>query len=229
MASRGIKSNGAYLMKKTSLLILAGATSLFLSGCDLVGIRGNGHVITDQRPVTDFAEVAASGGLRIEWHSGPPSLSITTDQNLLSHIENRIEGKTLRLRTHDRLRPTHGIKVSISSAQLEGADLRGAVDLIVKNISGSKFYVRASGASDITVDGRVEEFLADLTGATDLRAKDLKTKSTEISSTGASSAKISVSETLRVSITGAGDVTYYGNPKTIEKHVTGAGSIRHKD
>jgi hypothetical protein len=62
-----------------------------------------------------------------------------------------------------------------------------------------------------------------------LRAKTLQTKSAEISTTGAASAYISVSETLRVSITGAGDVTYYGNPKTIEKHVTGAGSIRHKE
>jgi len=46
---------------------------------------------------------------------------------------------------------------------------------------------------------------------------------------GAADVTISVSETLRVSVTGAGDVKYYGNPPTIEKHVTGAGSIRHKD
>ena len=38
-----------------------------------------------------------------------------------------------------------------------------------------------------------------------------------------------VSDTLRVSIAGAGDVDYYGNPQTIEKHVTGVGSIQHKD
>jgi hypothetical protein len=68
-----------------------------------------------------------------------------------------------------------------------------------------------------------------VTGAADVKAEKLQTKTTEISSTGASSAKVSVSETLRVSITGAGDVTYWGNPKTIEKHITGAGSIRHKE
>jgi hypothetical protein len=33
---------------------------------------------------------------------------------------------------------------------------------------------------------------------------------------------------LKVAITGAGKVKYSGNPK-IEKHITGAGSIRHKD
>jgi len=101
--------------------------------------------------------------------------------------------------------------------------------LIAKQVPGPKFYVRTRGASDISVDGNVEEFLADLTGASDLKAKGLQAKTIEISTTGAASAYVSVTDTLRVSITGAGDVTYYGNPKTIEKHVTGAGSIRHKD
>ena len=215
-------------MKRISIFTISAAALLF-GGCDWAGIKGNGHVITEQRSITEIKEIVASGGLRIEWHSGAPGLSITTDKNLLQYIDNQISGNTLRLRTRERVRPTHSIKISVSSAQLNGAQLSGAVDLVAKQIAGPKFYVRATGASDLTVAGNVDEFLADVTGATDLRAQDLKTKTTEISSTGASSAKISVSETLRVSITGAGDVTYFGNPKTIEKHVTGAGSIHHKD
>ena len=50
-----------------------------------------------------------------------------------------------------------------------------------------------------------------------------------ISTTGAADAEIAVSETLKVAITGAGKVSYSGNPKTIEKHISGAGSIRHRD
>jgi len=34
---------------------------------------------------------------------------------------------------------------------------------------------------------------------------------------------------LKVSIAGAGKVNYWGNPPTIEKHVTGAGSIHHRE
>lgn len=215
-------------MKRIGIFIFGGAT-LLLGACDFVGIRGNGHVVTDQRPVAEFAEIAAAGGLTIEWHSGPPALSITTDENLLPHLEHKLSGNTLRFRTRDRVRPTHGIKVNISSAKLQGADLSGAVDFNAKQVTGPKFYVRARGAAEITIDGNVDEFLADLTGAADVRARELHTRSTEISSTGASSAKISVSETLRVSITGAGDVTYFGNPTTVEKHVTGAGSVQQKD
>jgi hypothetical protein len=33
---------------------------------------------------------------------------------------------------------------------------------------------------------------------------------------------------LKVAITGAGKVTYSGNP-TIEKHITGAGTVHRKD
>ena len=38
-----------------------------------------------------------------------------------------------------------------------------------------------------------------------------------------------VTDTLKVVITGAGKLTYSGNPATIKKQITGAGSIRHKD
>jgi hypothetical protein len=68
-----------------------------------------------------------------------------------------------------------------------------------------------------------------MTGASELRAGSLQTKTAEISTTGAADADIMVSNTLKVSITGAGKVTYSGNPSTVEKHVTGAGSIRHKE
>jgi hypothetical protein len=216
-------------MKRIGIFVL-GAGALLLSACDeWVGIRGNGHMVTDRRPIAEFTEIAASGGVRIEWQSGPPALTITTDENLLPYIDNHISGNMLRLHNRDRVRPTHGIKVMVSSAKLNGADLSGAVDLIARNVSGPKFYVRARGASDITIDGNVEEFLGDLSGATDLRAEKLQTKAIALSSTGASSARVSVSDALRVSITGAGDVTYFGNPKTIEKHITGAGSVHHKD
>jgi hypothetical protein len=207
---------------------------LGLTGCDdVIGVRGNGNVVTDQRDVTEFTEVESSGGLNVDWQSGPPHVSITTDENLLPYLKVDVSGHTLRISsTHRNLRPslrTHGIRISISSAKLEGADVSGAVDLTAKNVTGPKFYVRGRGASDITIDGAVDEFLLDVTGASDVRAQGLQTKTTEISSTGASSARVTATETLRVSITGAGDVMYYGHPKTVEKHVTGAGSIHKKD
>ena len=205
------------------------ALALALTGCGLGGIRGNGHIVTDQRTIGDFNELEAGGMFEIEWRNGPPALSITTDQNLLEYIDNRIIENRLRLRTHGHFWPTRGVKVVVSSPQRNGAKLSGAVDLTAKQLTGAKFYFQSTGASKVRLDGAVDSLLADMTGASELDAENLRTKTSEVSTTGAADAEVNVSDSLKVSITGAGKVSYSGNPPTIEKHITGAGSIRHRD
>jgi hypothetical protein len=211
-------------------LIAASVGVLFLTGCEFdVGVKGSGHIVTTQQPVEAFTEISGRGGLRIEWKSGPPSLSVTTDDNLMSLFEARNVGNRLELRMREQVRPTHGIKITLSSPSLNGAKLSGASDLVAHALTGSTFAVQTKGAASIILDGAVDELLADLTGASELKAKSLQAKTVEISATGAADAWVNATEKLRVAITGAGDVTYSGNPKTIEKKITGAGTIHHKD
>jgi hypothetical protein len=96
-------------------------------------------------------------------------------------------------------------------------------------LSGPTFALQSTGASEVTLDGSIDRLLVDMTGASQLAADGLKAKTAEISTTGAGDAEVAVSDTLKVVITGAGKVTYSGNPTTIKKQITGAGSIRHKD
>jgi len=214
-------------MKKIIFVFLAACVVLAV-GCRWVGIRGNGHIKTEDRTISTFTEIDASGAFEIEWQGGSPALRITTDENLLSYVESDVSGDTLHLRTHDQIWPTHGIKVSISSPTRAAARIRGAVRLTVKQLTGPTFALEASGASRVSLDGNIDGLLADMTGASKLEASGLQTKTAEISTTGAGNAEVAVAETLKVAITGAGKVTYSGNP-TIEKHITGAGSVRRKD
>jgi hypothetical protein len=215
-------------MKKITIVFLA-ACVVLAAGCRWVGIRGNRHIKTDQRTISPFANIDASGAFQIEWKSGAPALSITTDENLLPYIDNQISGETLHLHTREQIWPTHGIKVVISSPTRTGAKISGAVKLTANQLSGPRFALESTGAGEVKLEGNTNELLADMTGASDLNAKGLQTKVAEISTTGAADAEIAVSETLKVAITGAGKVSYSGSPKTIEKHISGAGSIRHKD
>jgi hypothetical protein len=214
-------------MKKITIVFLTVCIAL-ASGCRWVGIRGNGHIETEDRTVSAFAEIDAGGAFEIEWQNGSPALRITTDENLLSYIESYVSGDTLHLRTHEQVWPTHGIKAVISSPTRTGARIRGAVRLTAKQLVGPKFALEGRGASRVSLDGTVNELLADMTGASQLDASGLQTKTAEISTTGAGNAEVAVAETLKVAITGAGKVSYSGNP-TIEKHITGAGSVRRKE
>jgi hypothetical protein len=214
-------------MKKITIVFLTVCVAL-AAGCRWVGIRGNGHIKTDDRTISAFTEIDAGGAFEIEWQDGSPALHITTDENLLSYVKSDVSGDTLHLRTHDQIWPTHGIKVVISSPTRAAARIRGAVKLTAKQLTGPKFALEASGASHVSLDGKIDELLADMTGASELEAGGLQTRAAEISTTGAGEAEVAAAQSLKVAVTGAGKITYSGNP-TIEKHITGAGSVHRKD
>jgi Putative auto-transporter adhesin, head GIN domain len=215
-------------MRKILIVLLAGCV-VSVVGCHLPGVRGNGQIKTEEQPTAAFANVDASGAFEIEWQNGSPAVRVTTDENLLPYIENNVSGDTLHLRTREHLWPTHGIKVVISSPTRAGGKIRGAVKLTVKQLSGPIFALESKGASEVSLDGSVDRLLVDMTGASQLAAAGLQAKTAEISTTGAGDADVAVTDTLKVVITGAGKVSYSGNPPTIEKQITGAGTIRHKD
>jgi putative autotransporter adhesin-like protein len=215
-------------MSKILNVWLAGCV-IFVAGCHLPGIRGNGRIKTEERQIGAFANLDAGGNFEIEWQNGSPALRITTDENLFPYIENDVSDDTLRLRTREYVWPTHGIKVVISSPMRAGGKIRGAVKLTANQLSGPSFALQSQGASEVSLDGTVDRLLVDMTGASQLAAEGLQAKVAEISTTGAGDAEVAVTDTLKVVITGAGKVTYSGNPPTIKKQITGAGSIRHKD
>src|SRR5262249_61654562 len=97
-------------MKKVTIVSLA-ACAVLATGCNVIGIRGNGHIKTDERIISAFANIDLRGAFEIEWQSGAPTLRIRTDENLLPYIHSDVSGDTLHLRMHEQLRPTHGIKI----------------------------------------------------------------------------------------------------------------------
>jgi hypothetical protein len=210
------------------LSFFATAALILLSGCEIGGIPGNGRIVTDKRPVSDFTSVEANGAFQIEWTPGAPAVSIITDQNLLTYVISDVSAHKLVLHSRERLRPTHGMVVRIASSSLNGAALHGAVRLEAKKLAGSNFFLDAQGATRVALDGSVTALTASMEGASRLDADGLRTQITEMSISGAGRAEVSATEKLKVGISGAGKVVYSGNPKTVEKRVSGAGSIHRK-
>jgi hypothetical protein len=212
-------------MKKFSFAALF-LVALGLAACDIGGIRGNGHVVTEQRSVGPFTNIDAGGAFDIEWSSGAPSAAVTADENLQQYIEVTTRDNVLRLRTKQSIHFARSLKVTITSSALEAAKLSGASKLSAHQVKGTKFYLETTGATKVTVDGAVDELIANMTGASNLFADSLQTKNAQISVTGAGKARIAVSDSLKASITGAGKVEYTGNPAHVEREIAGAGAIR---
>ena len=217
------------IMKNKLYIVALALLVLISAGCDWRGVRGNGTIKTEQRLVGPFTRIEAGGFYDIQWQPGPPSFSLTTDENLLSHIETRMNGSVLKIETHGQIAPTHGVTVVITSPSLTGAELSGALKLKATQLSGDRFALDTSGASKVALSGRANRLIASLTGASKLNAETLQTQDVEISVTGAGKADVNATNSLRAAITGAGRVSYGGNPKSVEKKITGAGKISPRD
>src|ERR1051325_7332328 len=118
------------------LAISLALTAIILPACSWRGLRGNGVITTENRTVSKFVNVEAGGAYIIEWSSGAPSLSITTDQNLLPHIQTSVNGDKLKIRSDQQLAPTKHINVKITSETLSGAQFSGAVRFHAANQIG---------------------------------------------------------------------------------------------
>jgi hypothetical protein len=191
-----------------------------------VGVRGNGTIITDTRQIGAFEELQTDGAFDVTWSPGAPAFSVTTDENLMREIRARVEGNTLTIDWNQPLKGTRGIKVAISSPSLRRATLNGAVRLKTSNLNGKEFYVEANGATRIGLQGTVNALSAEMNGASRLDAQSLITRATEVSISGAGRADVHASEVLKVDISGAAKVRYAGEPKTVDKQISGAGSVK---
>ena len=195
-------------MKNKPYLAVLALLILFSAGCDWRGIRGNGTIKTEQRPVSPYTRIDAGGFYDIQWQPGSPSLSITTDENLLSNIETSVSGNVLKIETHGQIAPTHGVTVILTGPSLSGAELSGALKMEAIHLSGDRFTLETSGATKVTLAGGTNRLVASLTGASRLDAATLQTQDVEISVTGAGRADVMATNSLKAAITGAGRVSY---------------------
>jgi len=199
-----------------------------VAGCSRPGIQGDGVITTEDRPISEISKLVVTGGYEIEWSSGKPALTISADQNLLPLVETVISGNTLQIDSKEELVPTKGIKIILSSATLADVQLTGGISFKASQITGQDLKLESTGASEISVDGSVTNLEVNLTGASKLNAKSLQTQNATLSLIGASEADVTVTDSLKASVTGAGSLTYSGNPKSVEKNITGAGTIQDR-
>ena len=131
-------------MNKTTILLVA-AVALF-TGCFRPGIRGDGVIKTEDRPISDFSQVEVTGGYEIKWSGGKPALNISADQNLLPLIATVVSGNTLQIGSTNDLSPTKGITIILSSASLADVRLTGGNVFKGSQITGPDLRLESTGA-----------------------------------------------------------------------------------
>ena len=105
-------------------------------------------------------------------------------------------------------------------------EVTGAGDF-TGTVKCDNFSAKISGAGDIRISGTSENADITVAGAGDFRGRSFDTKNATVNINGAGDARISVTDNLKARVSGAGVLTYYGNPKA-DVSSSGGGNIRKK-
>jgi hypothetical protein len=215
-------------MRRIGLSLLVGVSIFMLSACGNKPLTGNGKVVTKSRQVADFNKVEVVGTFDIRFkRANKQSVSVTIDSNIEPYILTKVTAGTLLVTQKSGVNFTtkNPIIVTLSAKQMMSINSSGANDLKLNGLQSDHFALSLRGAGDVIVSGKVTNFDLGLSGTGDVNAAKLITKNSRVMISGAGKASVYATEKLDASISGIGNVTYYGDPDVVTREISGMGSI----
>ena len=225
----------------TSLIFVA----VLIAGC--TAVRGSGEVMTIDVPVEGFSRLAISHSFEVNVTVGDePSLTLRIDDNLEPNLSVGVTDDVLRIGLLPRTTVSNAtLEADVTVTLLEAIEGSGAVGIhLSAPIVGSALDLQLSGASEldgpmdiasmtgvmsgaseVTLSGRVGTLDIEASGASDLAMLDLEVDALRVNLSGASSAEVSVNDSIEASLSGASTLRYRGDPDVSTLDVSGASSI----
>jgi hypothetical protein len=217
-------------MKKFFLLF----SFLVLTSCfggdisfDKNAVKGSGIEKKEKREVASFnaIEIDCYAKANITCQD-KQSVEITGDDNIIALLLTEIKDNTLSIKTSKSYNPDKPLQINIAIPNIEKLSLSGAAQTVLSNVKNDKLTIDVSGAGTIKAQGETQLLDITLSGAGALDTKDLQANKVTANVSGAGSVSLFSKEQLDATVSGVGSINYYGNPKVVNKKVTGVGSIK---
>ena len=229
-----------------STIILVAGVFYFSKKSDKHSIKGDGNILAENRDVAEFHSIKVYGGYEVFLRqSDDYHILVEADENLHSNIITEVSHGVLTIRNEGRLKSSDDMKLYITAPNFRAIEAHGAVEIeSEESIHGESMEIKVSGAAEIDLELEVENLSAHFSGAGDvelegkakradvsisgagkLEAYNLRTEEVKVSISGAGYAEVFASESLNVGVSGAGSVRYRGNPSSVSKSISGAGSV----
>lgn len=168
---------------------------------DAVAVAGSGDVIGQTKIVSNELALRVSG-----------SGSLKVDVSVSGDLEADVSG-------------SGDIEVRGTGGRLD-SDISGSGDVKASLKISGKASFSIAGSGKITIDGSAKELETRISGSGKVRAEDFEVEKCTIKMAGSGDVSIHVKDDLDVSIAGSGDVRYKGDPKRVNNHSSGSGSVR---
>lgn len=217
-------------MRQQTLILVCIVLAVALSGCSIKGIKGSGNRKTEKRDLPAFKAIDTTGAYGVQvLCQKPAGFEIEADDNILPLIKTEVRDGVLYVNSEQRYNSEKAVALRLSLPELISISSRGAGDITIQDAASDDLKIESTGAASIKATGKVKTSTISSTGAGDIDASRLQAEKVKVTVTGAASVSVYASGQLDVNVSGAGSVSYSGNPKTVNKSVSGLGSVNKKE
>ena len=120
-------------------------------------------------------------------------------------------------------------RVVVTVPSLRRFNMEGAGETTLRGVSGDRFDVNYRGAGSMTIAGTVKQVNMQAQGVGEVDARKLIAQDANVSFQGIGSVQVYASGKLEANVSGMGELNYFGHPKTVNKTVSGIGSVQAGD
>jgi len=219
-----------------------------LSACGILTVHGSGNIVTETRDVHDFDRVVFSGTGELWLTQGDgESLAVQADDNLMGYLESEVRHGILYIGDKGTISPSQPIRFELGVKEIVGLNIAGIASAETGELSTGRLEINVSGTSTlsiealeaqeltITLNGPAEVELTEagdvaeqeivISGPGNYHAPGLRSQRVNLTINGPGSATVWATDFLSVSVSGIGNVDYYGNPQVTQ---TGSGNMSLK-
>lgn len=207
----------------------------------------------ESRPLNGFDAIEVGGGIDLLVRQGASfAVEVQADDGELADIVTEVNGKTLQVRRKSSFNffhwgDQHG-SVSVTLPALVSLSASGGSDVTTQGtFTSDRLEVAASGGSDVEIDvaagtldaessggsdlrlsGRARSANVRSSGGSDLNARELTVDEADVQSSGGSDLAIAVREKIVGTASGGSDITYTGQPATVDVDTGGGAEVHHR-
>ena len=183
------------------------------------------------RTTPAFTAIDLRGPISIEVQAGKAqTISVRGTPKFVGMVVTEVVDGELRVYLRDDVKRMQGDpRIVVTVPHLRKFSMEGAGETILRNVTGERFDVNYRGAGSMTIAGTVTELNLQAQGVGEVDARRLYAQNADVNFQGIGSVQIYASGRLDAKVQGMGELSYYGHPKTVNKSVSGIGSVKAGD
>lgn len=223
-------------------------TTILITSCDKrIRKNGSGVVTTTQRNLNAFQSIEADGSYQLFVHvAEEPSVTITTDDNIMQEVQTFVQDGTLRIEMDDDYINYHytRMELHVYLTDCEAIDLNGDVNATfldtiftdhlnyqhngsgtgIVRFSGSDLRCVVNGSGRVEAIGGAGTARFEINGSGKMDGLDLVASNVTARINGSGDIYVNAIETLNAEIDGSGSIRYIGNP-AVDSQINGSGTV----